>query len=102
MPNCNRYRPRPVVEAPRYLSVWEVALLLSLDDRTIRRMCNRGQLEHERTTESAKGQLRIVARGPGERWIHPPGTFATYLDTVEGRRVRQHQAPTEAAPAASL
>jgi hypothetical protein len=71
---CSRPRRRGRELEPVLLPAWEVALLLSVHERTVRRMARRGQLAYE-VLNASRGDYRLRRPEPGQRWIHPEGTF---------------------------
>jgi excisionase family DNA binding protein len=64
---CNSKKPLP--ETP-YAELWEVAAILAVSEKTIRRMCQAGMLPHIHVGPSKK--YRVLKPQPGQAWQVEP------------------------------
>ena len=64
---CKSSRPLP---EPEGLPLWDVAVILSVSEKTAKRMCQSGELPHFHV--GAARQYRVRKPAPGQPWTVEP------------------------------
>lgn len=92
---CKSHRLLP---DPEYTELWDVAVILSVSEKTAKRMCQRGELPHIHV--GAARQYRVKRPAPGQPWTVEPSEAVKCAVCFKAPRADagQHLAELSASP----